>query len=321
MNKQKQQSKIESLKNNKKLRVFLLFLSMAILFWMLIKLSKNYIADVEFNLVYTEIPKNKLLQNEPSEKIKLTLNTIGYKLLKYSFKTRNLNYSLTDLKRKEGSLYYSLTKSKLNYLQAQLSADTKVLKVEPDTLFFDLGVKKSKKVPIISNANLQFKPGYNLVKKYTLYPDFVTVSGPTKFIDSIKEIKTEKLDLIDIFSSFEQELKLLVPNKEVALSSKETIIKGQVEKITEGSFQISYQVINLPKNYFISTFPKEIKVVYQVALTDYNKISENSFEVICDYKETEDNNLDYLIPKIVEKPDILFDVRVIPNKIEFLIKR
>ncbi len=321
MNKPKQQSKMDSLKNNKKLRVFLLFLAMSILFWMLIKLSKNYIADVEFKMVYTEIPNNKLLQNEPSATIKLSINTIGYKLLKYSLKTKNLNYSLTDLKRKEGTIYYSLSKSKINYLQAQLTAETKVLKMEPDTLFFDLGVKKSKKVPIISEAKLNFKTGYNLVKKYTLHPNLVKVSGPTKFIDSITEIKTEKLDLLDISSSFEQELKLIAPNNSVVLDLEQTTIKGEVEKITEGSFQISYQVINLPKNYYISTFPKEIKVVYQVALTDYNKISENSFQVICDYKETEDNNLDYLIPKIIEKPEILFDAKLVPNKIEFLIKK
>lgn len=321
MNKQKQQSKIDSLKNNKKLRVFLLFLTMSILFWMLIKLSKNYIAEVEFNLVYTEIPNNKLLQNEPSAKIKLTLNTVGFKLLKYGFKTRNLKYSLTDLKRKNGSIYYSLSESKLNYLQAQLTAETKVLKIEPDTLFFDLGVKKSKKVPIISEAKLHFKTGYNLIKKYTLHPNMVKVSGPSKFIDSITEIKTEKIELLDISSSFEQELKLVAPNNSVAFDLEKTTIKGEVEKITEGSFQITYQVINLPKDYYISTFPKEIKVVYQVALTDYNKITENSFEVICDYKETEDNNLDYLIPKIIEKPEILFDAKLVPNKIEFLIKK
>jgi hypothetical protein len=71
----------------------------------------------------------------------------------------------------------------------------------------------------------------------------------------------------------------------------------------------------------ISTYPKEVKVVFQVALSDYNKISENSFKIQCDYKHTEDNNLEYLIPKIVEKPDILFDVKVIPNKIEYLIKK
>ena len=62
-------------------------------------------------------------------------------------------------------------------------------------------------------------------------------------------------------------------------------------------------------------------VVFQVALNDYNNISENSFKIQCDYKHSEDNNLEYLIPKIVEKPDILFDVKIIPNKIDYLIKK
>lgn len=321
MNENNPKSKIDSLKNNRKLRVFLLFLMLSILFWTLIKFSKSYISEVEFNLVFTEIPQNKLIQNESTGKIKVTVMTIGFKLLKYGFKTKNLEYSLTDLKRKEGSVYYSLTKSKINFLQSQLAADTQILKINPDTLFFDLGVKKSKKVPIVAEANLQFKTGFNLVKKYSLHPEMVTISGPTKFIDSIQEVKSEKFDLLEISSSFEKELKLISPNKSVNINPETVLIKGEVAKITEGTFNMSYKVINLPEDYIISTFPKEIKVVYQVPLKYYNKITENSFKIICDYKETADNNLDYLIPKIIEKPDILFDVKVVPNKIEFLVKK
>lgn len=321
MNENNPKSKIDSLKNNRKLRVFLLFLMLSILFWTLIKFSKSYISEVEFNLVFTEIPQNKLIQNESTGKIKVTVMTIGFKLLKYGFKAKNLEYSLTDLKRKEGSVYYSLTKSKINFLQSQLAADTQILKINPDTLFFDLGVKKSKKVPIVAEANLQFKTGFNLVKKYSLHPEMVTISGPTKFIDSIQEVKSEKFDLLEISSSFEKELKLISPNKSVNINPETVLIKGEVAKITEGTFNMSYKVINLPEDYIISTFPKEIKVVYQVPLKYYNKITENSFKIICDYKETADNNLDYLIPKIIEKPDILFDVKVVPNKIEFLVKK
>jgi hypothetical protein len=80
-------------------------------------------------------------------------------------------------------------------------------------------------------------------------------------------------------------------------------------------------VTNLPRNYLISTYPKEVKVIYQVALKDFNKIPQNSFRVQCDFKQTEENNLDYLIPQVVEKPEIIFDVKVVPNKIEFLIKK
>ena len=318
----KDQNITESIKNKKRLRVFLLFLLLSLLFWMLIKLSKNYISEVEFNLAYTDVPQSKLLQNVPDKNIVLTLNTIGFKLLKYGLKPRTLNYSLNDIKKKRKSdLYFSLTKSNINLLQAQLSAETAVLKVQPDTLFFDLGVKKSKKVKVIHHVNIQFKPGFNLTKKITFTPSTITISGPQKAIDTINEIHTVIFELSDIADSFERTIKLVNPSKSVSLSIDEITVKGKVEKITQGTFVLPYRIINLPKKYLISTFPKEVKVVFQVALNDYNKISENSFKVQCDYKHTQDNNLDYLIPKIIEKPDILFDVKVIPNKIEYLIKK
>ena len=207
--KSKAENKTERSQNNKKLRVFLLFLMLSFLFWMLIKLSKNYITDVKFDLVYIDEPKNKLLQNNSDNTITLTVNTIGFKLLRYSLKSKKLNYSLTDLEKKKGTEYYSITKSKINYLQAQFQAETIVLKVKPDTLYFDLGVKKSKKVQIIPKVNFQFKPGFNLTNRYTLKPEFVTISGPTKFVDSIQSVATELLELSDVATSFDVPVKLV----------------------------------------------------------------------------------------------------------------
>ena len=308
-------------KNHKKLKVFLVFLLLSILFWSLIKLSKEYIADVEFELAYSDIPKNKLIQNEPDKKVKLTLKTVGFKLLNYGFKKRILDYTLTEIERKGGSMYYSETRSNINYLQAQLSAETVVLNIEPDTLFFDLGVKRSKKIPVVSQVEFSFKTGFNFVGNYGLYPKEITISGPEKVIDTIKEVKTINFKLQDISESFEKSIRLQLPNESVVLSEEQVMVKGEVDKITDGSYNLGFRIVNLPRNFIISTYPKEVKVVYQVALKDYNKIPENSFKIECDYKQTEDNNLDYLIPKLVEKPEIITNVKIIPNKIEFLIKK
>lgn len=307
--------------NQKKLRVFLLFLLLSILFWSLIKLSKEYITDVEFDLVYSDIPNNKLIQNEPDQKVKLTLKTIGFKLLKYEFRKRVLDYSLTEIERKGGSMYYSETSPNINYLQAQLSAETVVLNIEPDTLFFDLGVKRSKKVPLVSKVEFSFKTGFNFVGNYTLSPNEVTISGPEKVIDTINEVFTSSFHLKDISESFEQSVALEVPNEAIVLSEEAIIVSGVVDKITDGSYNLAFEVINLPRNVIISTYPKEVKVVYQVALKDYNKVPENSFRVQCDYKQTQDNGLDYLIPKLVDMPEIITDVKIVPNKIEFLLKK
>jgi len=307
--------------NHKKLRIFLLFLLLATLFWSLIKLSKEYISEVEFELAYSEIPNNKLIQNEPDKKVKLTLKTVGFKLLNYEFKKRVLDYSLTEIERKAGSMYYSETRSNTNYLQAQLSAETIVLNVEPDTLFFDLGVKRSKKVPVVSQMTYQFKTGFNFVGDVTLSPTEISISGPEKVIDTIDEIYTFKDELNEISESFEYAVSLEQPNDVIVLSEEKVTVKGEVDKITDGSYTLPFKVINLPRNVIISTYPKEVKVVYQVALKDYNKIPENSFRIQCDYKQTEDNKLDYLIPKLIDKPEIITNVKIIPNKIEFLIKK
>ena len=314
-------NKMDTLKSNKKLRVFLLFLILSILFWTLIKLSKEYISEVVFDVVYTDIPKNKLLQNTPESQVSLTLKTSGFKLLRYGFNKKTLEYTLTEIEKRGGSQFYSETSSNTNFLQAQLSAETVVLNVEPDTLYFDLGVRKSKKVTVISAVDFEFKTGYNFVHPFEMSPNEVTLSGPEKVIDTINEVRTENFKFSELSASFQQSVKLVIPNDAVELSESEITISGEVDKITDGSFTIPFEVINLPRNYLISTYPKEVKVIYQVALKDYNKIPENSFRVQCDYKHTEDNNLDYLIPRIVEKPEIIFDVKVVPNKIEFLIKK
>lgn len=307
--------------NQKKLRVFLVFLLLATLFWSLIKLSKEYIAEVEFELSYSDIPKNKLIQNDPEKKVKLTLKTVGFKLLNYSFKKRILDYSLTEIERKSGSMYFSETSKNTNFLQAQLSAETIVLNVEPDTLFFDLGVKKSKKVPIVSRVEFGFKTGFNFVGNYEVDPSEITISGPGKVIDTINEVLTSPTQFKDISESFEYEVQLEAPNQVTVLEKDFIVVKGEVDKITDGSYNLPFKIINLPRNVIISTYPKEVKVVYQVALKDYSKIPENAFRVQVDYKQTMDNNLDYLIPELVEKPEIVTNVKIVPNKIEFLIKK
>lgn len=314
-------NKMDSLKSNNKLRVFLLFLFLSFLFWTLIKLSKEYISDVEFSLVYIDVPKNKLIQNEPVGEVKLTLKTTGFKLLRYGFAEKSLEYTLTEIDRKRGSEYYSETSSNTNFLQAQLSAETVVLNIEPDTLFFDLGVRKSKQVDVVSQVDFDFKTGFNFVEPYQMNPSTITISGPEKVIDTISEVVTEKITFSDLSASFERQVNVVAPNQAVETSEKAVSITGMVDKITDGSFTIPFEVINLPRDYLISTYPKEVKVIYQVALKDFNKIPENSFRVQCDYRQTEENNLDYLIPQVVEKPEIIFDVKVVPNKIEFLIKK
>jgi hypothetical protein len=310
----------ETLKNNSKLRIFLMFLTLSFLFWMIIKLSEVYIYEVKFRIEYTEFPSKLLLQKEPSHEIILTLKTVGFKLLRYRIKEKKINFSLANIEKVNKHTYYAVTRSNFKFIQSQFSAETELLKIKPDTLFFEFGKKFSKKVKVISQAELDFRPGYNIVDELQIEPAEVSISGPEGVLDSITEIKTKALKISDIFKSFEKKVPLVVPEN-LTVKPTEIIIKAKVDKFTQGSFILPVEVINVPRSVLITTYPKEVEVVYTVPFSDYNMIVPESFKVICDYKEAQQHDLEYLLPKLTDKPNMVSSVRIVPNKIDYLIKK
>lgn len=312
----------ETLKSNSKLKIFLFFLALSFFFWIIIKLSEVYRYDVKFKVNYIDYPSKLLLQKEPSNEIILSLETVGFNLLRYRIKERKIDFSLADIVKHKNKkhTYYIITDSNFKFIQSQFSADIEVLNIKPDTLFFEFGKKFSKKVKVISQVELEFKPGFNIVNDIQIEPALVSISGPEGVVDSIEEIKTRIIKISNIYKSFEKKLPLVVPEN-ITVKPTEVVIKAKVDKFTQGTFTLPIEVINVPRNVLITTYPKEVKVIYTVPFSDYNKIVPESFKVICDYKETQENDLEYLLPKLTDKPVMVSSVRIVPNEIDYLIKK
>ena len=312
-----------SIKNSKKTKMLFLLLGLSFLFWMLIKLSKEYTDVVQFNVSYLNLPKGKMLQEDPQKNIDVIIKTFGYNLVKYHINKRSINVDLNSLKRKKGLIYYQLSKDFLPQIQQQVAADVFVVAVKPDTLYFHLGVSKTKNVKIVPDINIQFQSGYNLLGIVKVDPDNMTISGPEVLIDSIEEIKTESINLTDVNSSILIEVPILVLDKssKVSYAVQEVSVSGTVEKFTEAKLQLPFKIENLPENYSISTFPDKVEVVFQIGLSDYNKINQNDFKISCDYDRTLKNELNYLIPEVVSKPSMVTEIKIIPQQIEYLIKK
>lgn len=311
---------MEQAQNNKKLRIFLFFLSLSFVFWLLINLSKTYTVDIPFRLNYVDLPAKKLFQSDPENKIVLSLKTAGFKIVRYKIRKNTLEFPLSNIRRTENTGYFSLTQSNLAHLQSQFSDEATVLKIKPDSLFFDLGDKSFKKAKVREGQGLEFRNGYNLVGNLKITPELITLSGPKGILDTISSIDLGSLDLRNNTGSFTLQVTLQSPDSKIALDPAEVTVKGRLDKFTEGTFEIGYKVLNVPPSAIISTFPKELKLVFQVPLSDYDKVNADGFEVVCDYSDSRNNKLDHLIPRVVKKPEFVSAVRVVPNKVEYLIK-
>jgi len=268
------------------------------LIWVLITMSKEYVTTLEIPITYTNIPQHLLLQKEPVKKLDITIKASGFKTSMIKLRQKVITLELTNLNKKNSNNYYI-------------------------TLHLSLGVLKSKKLPVATNMKIAYHAGYDLSKQITISPDSILVSGPTNQIEKLTEIKLKLLEMSDIKSNFSKKVPIVKPKNATNLKfdAEKVVISGKVEKFTEGNLTLDFTITNVPQGIDITTLVKTVNVTFVVSLSDFNKVNKDSFIVECNYALTQNNNLNYVMPRIIKKPSFVKNVRVVPNKIDFLIQK
>lgn len=119
----------------------------------------------------------------------------------------------------------------------------------------------------------------------------------------------------------ELDLKPFDSDQNINLSVQQVTVDLSVEKFTEGTMKVPFTVLNLPDDVTINTFPKELEITYKVALSQFNQIQATSFVIECDYQLSVENDLSYLIPKLTKQSELVKNVKIAPNKIDFVIEK
>ncbi len=290
--------------------------------WMLINLSKKYTSKIVYAIEYKDLPQNKILQEEPLEKISVTVEGSGFNLFAASFSTKKIFLSLDKLVKKADNDFYLLTSSQEEQIQKRLNSGLSLVKVNRDSIYFKLGTLASKKVPVKLDLNLNYKLGYGM-ESINLNEDSILLSGPELQLNKIEYIKTKQLTLQEISEDVNVDLNIELPKEATGVKLNLEKVKAEilVDKFTEGSFEVPIKIVGIPKGTELNTFPKKVKVIFKVGLKNYQKITEDLFEIVCDYKRTKKDNLQYLVPEIKNRPELISSVRITPQRIDFLIRK
>ena len=301
---------------------FLSFLLATIFIWLLITLSKEYTTAISFPIKYTKIAQNKLLQATPVKALEILVKTTGFSIFRTRFNTKEITINANALLKKTGTKYYLLVKNQKQRIQKQLPSGVALEQILKDTLFLDLGRLVTRKLPLKPNIKISYHVGYDLSEEITVTPDSILVSGPENYMSALKGLALLPIVLEDVMANFTKKVAIKIPEgiKNLKLDTKEITVSGKVEKFTEGTLEVPYTVINMPKDVTINTLTKKIQITFIIGLSRFNKINENSFQIECDYSISESNNLGYLIPKLVHKPSEIKSYKIIPNEIDFLIQ-
>ena len=198
---------------NSKLKAFIVFLFLASVFWMLTKFSKQDVASVVTTISYVNVPQGFIIDENTIQDFSFNVNATRFEFLGYVFKKPSIKIDVgayfnetTNTARVDGA---ALEKIILN----QVVDDGFVTQLSLPELILTLEQLSFKKVPVIGQVSFLYDVGFDALGPKQIMPDSVTITGSKQMLDTIFSVNTTPLQLLDISSSFRQDISIeSIPN-------------------------------------------------------------------------------------------------------------
>lgn len=304
----------------KRFLVLITCVLLAIAGWLFLALNNKYVYTAKTVLVYKNFPQKKAFHPLQSDTVDLLVEGTGWQLLFARLRVNppSINISLDKLNNRN----YILFSEQLYSVNSQLETSQKIISVRPDTLYFDFSKRTVKRVPVKLVSNLTFARQFGISDDIEFSPDYVTVSGPQEELEKIREWKTDTLKLQDIQRASVSRL-AMKPNlqKNVNIFPSTIEVKLPVDEFTEKTLEIPLKVLNNNEYYNVKLYPKKVKITFMVALSSYQQVNEDFIEAAVDLNEWKLQKHHQLSIKLTRFPDYCKRVKIVPEKIDFIIEK
>lgn len=315
--------RIERLKNDKQIVVFLVCLLIATSLWFLNALSKDYATNVTYPVKFVNPPSNQFVSNKLPSKFELQVEAHGFTLLRHklslSFSPIVINLTQITRELEPNAERYSIRSADLlNLVSNQISNEISVSNIRPEYFPLILDSLKTKVVPVRFNAKLAFKPQFNLKAPVTVNPDTVSITGPGILLDSIIFLETEFKSFERLDTEIERVLSVQHPER-TTVSPEKVTIKIPVEKYTEKAIKIPVQIKNKPDSLKMMLFPSEVTLSVLVGLSEFENVTSADFDVTVDYNSIQKNSESIQV-QIENEPSYIEILRLSPENVEYLIE-
>lgn len=257
-------------------------LLLAVVFWFMVKMSKDYDYTLEIPLKVTITNEEVCLKYPPPEDIMVEFTGRGIDLLQLNF--YQPAYEI-DLSEERGKLVLNLSEHR-EYVRVSDDVAVQVKSIiRPHEIEFELDQRLTRKVPVKVDAEVKTDNGFIWVGSIA-EPESVLVSGPATYVDTLRHLHSEKKVYQTIRMGFHDKMNLLKdeqfygdyrPEKvevfyDVQRLGEKEILEVPVKVVNTGS----YQVVPLPSRVTIYVKGGE-KILAEAGMED--------FEVVIDFEK------------------------------------
>jgi|TARA_B110000305_G_scaffold231285_1_gene284546 hypothetical protein len=289
-------------------------------FWVITKLSNTYDSNVDLSVNLIDLPVTIVPVLEKDLELKVDLTASGFQLLTYHLFNKKVELSFENASHVSGTALINLFDQRFQ-IEKQLFDNITVNQVIPNVLKFKYDNLKRKKVAVRPIINITFMRGYDINDGWKVEPDSLWVSGPGKLIDTIEELNTLPIKLIDVNTDIKKEIGFVKTNALLKLEVNITSISASVRKFTEKTVSSFINMKNLPDSLAIKLFPQSVAVTFSVLLDQAARIDSEDFAFSCDFATSDGGNKRSLIINLEKQPKNVSKVRWKPSQVDYLIRQ
>jgi len=299
----------------KKIYIFIAAILFSFILWGSISLSDFYYTDVDLKLVLTDFPPGYTCGSNIPGNVSLRVKGQGWRLVSLNIGAdTDFKVSVNgDSGQKVIGIASNLTDNRW------ILSELEIIDIAPDTIAFNVEKIISKKLPVVPQLNLDFKPGYGLASKLVFSPDSIIVSGPAGMLRKMEQIRTREIELASLDSKI-QKVVLLPTIRGFTYSSQSVNVTLDIQRIIDRQIEnIEVEVIDVPPDKEVLLFPNKIGCSVRGGIEVLGKLSKENFKSYVYYKDVVLDTLGSVLPQIESPPNtiVLFTK---PERLRYVIK-
>lgn len=320
----------ESSSFKSRILVYLVFVVLAFVLWLYRALDDTFVASISYPVQYKNLPKNKILLSVPPERVSLRVRGNGYIILSNKLKVKkpldfNVNSFLLHSQTYDSMSVYILTRYAREELSEELNtnADLEIISIAPDSIFFSFARTKAKNIaikPSVIHSDILLAKQHIINGSIISKPDSMEVVGPSAIIDTLSFIYTTDIAPTYLSDTFSKKVDI-TPIAQVKMPYNKVTVSIPVDRFTEFSYELPITTKHVPDSINMKLFPRTVRLNFNIAHSQINKVSEADFSPFVDYNDIigiKDNSTKRLRIKIDSTPSYVHSVRLYPSGVEYI---
>lgn len=300
--------------------IFFCFVLLSLGLWMMQSLQQEYEINVRIPIKYKNITPDIAFMQTPPAELSVKVKDKGSVLLNYSL-AHSFAPLEADIKTEQQTGRLTVSRQEIeNSIRKQLITTTSLIGFEPKNIDIAYGKQAKKVLPVVFNGTVQTTFGVKIAGEISFRPASIQVFANAALLDTMKEVKT-------VFTEIKKGNKTIARNVQLqtvpgtTFEPKSVSITIPIEAYTEKNMEVPILCTDIPPHYAIRLFPSIAKINCSVPLSRFKEISPDDFKIQIRFADLEQNATGVIPLQLDRKPAGVDVVRIIPNKIEFILEK